>query len=137
MKKRNFSFTIIILTVALVLVGVAFLPRLPIKLNPGRNLPVINVSFSMKDAASRVVESEITSRMEAMLSRIDGVTRIESVSRKGGAGITLTFDKSTDIDMARFEVSSAVRQFWPSMPEGSSEEHRLQMMLLKVSSHTR
>ena len=93
MKKRNFSFTIIILTVALVLVGVAFLPRLPIKLNPGRNLPVINVSFSMKDAASRVVESEITSRMEAMLSRIDGVTRIESVSRKGGAGITLTFDK--------------------------------------------
>lgn len=120
MKKRNFSFTIIILTVALVLVGVAFLPRLPIKLNPGRNLPVINVSFSMKDAASRVVESEITSRMEAMLSRIDGVTRIESVSRKGGAGITLTFDKSTDIDMARFEVSSAVRQFWPSMPEGSS-----------------
>ncbi|MBQ5814491.1 MAG: efflux RND transporter permease subunit [Flavobacteriales bacterium] len=119
MKKRNFSFTIIILTVALVLVGVAFLPRLPIKLNPGRTLPVITVSFSMKDASSRVVESEITSRMEAMLSRIDGITRIESVSRKGGGNVTLTFDKETDMDVARFDVSSAVRQFWPSMPDGA------------------
>ena len=65
MKKRNFSFTIIILTVALVLVGVAFLPRLPIKLNPGRNLPVINVSFSMKDAASRVVPRLVALTVES------------------------------------------------------------------------
>lgn len=45
--KRYSSFTVIVTFIALSLVGVALIPRLPVKLNPSRSLPGFTVSFQM------------------------------------------------------------------------------------------
>ena len=74
----------------------------------------------MPDASSRVIESEVTSRLEAMLARITGVKQINSVSSNGSGHITLTLDKHADIETTRFEVSTVVRQAWSQLPEGVS-----------------
>ncbi|MDD4820212.1 MAG: efflux RND transporter permease subunit [Flavobacteriales bacterium] len=121
MKKRFPSFAIIAVTVSMVLIGIALIPKLPVKLNSSRTLPVVYVNYSMTNASARVLESEVTSKLEAMLVRIKGVSKIESSSSsRDGGQITLSFDKNTDMDMARFEVSSSVRQLWSSMPENAS-----------------
>lgn len=93
---------------------------MPVKLNSSRTLPQITVSCGLPNSSGRVVESEVTSKIEAMLSRIKGVKSISSVSMSGSSYVTLEFDKSVDMDIARFEVSNAVRQLWPQMPDGLS-----------------
>ena len=114
------SFSIIIIFLALSLVGCALLPLLPVKLAPSRNLPSITVSFSMQGNSARTVESEVTSRIESALARINGVKGINSKSSNGGGRVSIDLDKHADIDIVRFEVSTIIRQIWDQLPEGVS-----------------
>lgn len=118
--NHNSQFSIIIIFVALAMLGCALIPRLPVKLMPSRTLPSLTVTFSMPDAAARVVESEVTSKLESMLARIQGVKEITSKSSNGNGRITIGFDKHTDMQQARFEASTIVRQAWPQLPAGVS-----------------
>ena len=119
MKKLS-SFTVIVSFVCLALVGLAMLPLLPVKLNPSRALPGFTVTYSVPSSSSRVVEMEVTSKLEAMLARITGVKKIESTSDNGSGSIRVELDKHVDIDAARFEASTIIRQTWPQLPEGMS-----------------
>lgn len=114
------SFTLIVSFLCVALVGLALLPMLPVKLSPSRTLPRLTVSYSMPGNSARVIEMEVTSRLEAMFSRIEGVRKISSVSENEEGRILLELDKHTDIDAARFEASTIVRQTWPSLPDGLS-----------------
>lgn len=119
-KRKASSFTLIIMFVCVSLVGIALIPLLPIKLNPSRTLPGFNVQFNMPDASARVVETKVTSKLEAMLARIKGVKNINSTSGNGWGRITIELDKYANIDAARFEASTIVRQIWPQLPDGVS-----------------
>jgi len=119
-KRKASSFTLIIMFVCVSLVGIALMPLLPIKLNPSRTLPGFNVQFNMPDASARVVEMKVTSKLEAMLARIKGVKNINSTSGNGWGSITIELDKYANIDAARFEASTIVRQIWPQLPDGVS-----------------
>ena len=98
------------------LTGIALVPLLPVKLAPSQNLPALTVSFSMPGSASRVVEMEATSKIEAMLSRIKGIKKITSRSGNGWGNVSLEMDKHTSIDVARFEASTVIRQLWGDLP---------------------
>lgn len=114
------AFTVIVSFVCIALVGLACLSLLPVKLNPSRTLPGFTVQYSMPDASSRVVELEVTSKLEAMLSRIKGVKSISSDSGNGWGSITVSLDEHTDVEMVRFEASTIIRQVWPDLPPGVS-----------------
>lgn len=118
MAEKRFisSFTIIVAFVCLAIVGVALVPLLPVKLSPSRTLPSITVSYSMPHNAARVVEMEATSSLEAMLTRVKGVSNMYSTSGNGWGRITIELDKHTSVDVARFEVSTIIRQTWPELP---------------------
>ena len=118
--KRLSSFTVIVVFVCLALVGLAMLPLLPVKLNPSRTLPGFTVTYTVPGSSSRVVEMEVTSKLEAMLARITGVKKIESTSDNGSGSITVELDKHVDVDAARFEASTVIRQTWPQLPDGMS-----------------
>jgi multidrug efflux pump subunit AcrB len=120
LKLKISSFTIIVAFLSVALAGLTFIPLLPIKLSPSRTLPSLTVSYSMPNNSSRVIEMEVTSRLEAMLARIRGINSIKSTSSNGWGRITLEFDKHTNIDAARFEASTIIRQTWPSLPDGLS-----------------
>jgi multidrug efflux pump subunit AcrB len=102
------------------LAGIAFIPLLPVKLEPSYTLPRLSVSYSMPNHSARVIEMEVTSRLESMLARIKGIKRIESTSGNGWGSITVELDKHTDVDAARFEASTIIRQTWPGLPDGLS-----------------
>ena len=63
------SFTLIVTFVCLSLVGLALLPLLPVKLSPSHTMPRLTVSFSMPGNPAQIVETEVTSKIEGMLSR--------------------------------------------------------------------
>lgn len=119
-KKHISSFSILIVFLCLTILGLFFIPLLPLKLNPSRNIPVVHISFSMWGQSARAVEMEVTSKLEAMLARAEGVQQIESSSYNGGGDITIRLSKHVNPDMARFEVSTIVRQTWSALPQGVS-----------------
>jgi multidrug efflux pump subunit AcrB len=110
------SFSTILVFLCLTIIGLALIPRLPIKLSPSKALPSISVSFSLSGQSSRVVETEVTSKLEAMLSRLEGIQNISSTSGNGWGRITINLDKHVDINIARFEVATIIRQTRPSLP---------------------
>ncbi len=109
MKKLS-SFTVIVSFVCLALIGLAMLPLLPVKLNPSRTLPGFTVTYSVPNSSARVVEMEVTCKLEAMLARITGVRKIESTSDNGSGSIRVELDKHADVEAARFEASTVIRQ---------------------------
>ena len=111
-------FTVVLVMTALSLVGLACLPRINVQYTPTATGQGINVSYSLRDASARMIEAEITSIIEGGLSGIRGVTDVSSSSRKGSGNVTVTFRKGTDMEAARFEVASAIRNLWPSLPHG-------------------
>ena len=114
------SFKVILVFVVLTIIGLALISELSVKLSPSQELPQINISFSMSGNPPRVVELEVTSKLESMLSRMKGVESLHSTSGNGWGYISIRLDRHTNIDAARFEVSTIIRQAWPSLPAGVS-----------------
>jgi multidrug efflux pump subunit AcrB len=120
---KGSSFSIILVFACLMIFGLFLVTKLPVKLNPSRQLPVVNISYSMHGQSARVVEMEVTSKVEAMVSRIKGVQSVNSWSATGHGNVTVRLSKHVNPEMARFEVSTIIRQMWPSLPEGVSYPH--------------
>ena len=120
MKNGISSFTVIVAFVAISLIGLASIPSLTVKLSPSRTLPSLTVSFNMPGNSARIVEMEVTSKLEAMLARINGVKNIRSTSGNNYGRITLELDKHASMDIIRFEASTIIRQTWPSLPPATS-----------------
>ena len=113
-------FVSVLVMIALSIVGIASTPRLNVQYTPTESGRSISVSYYYADASAEAVEAEVTSVLEGALSVLSGITDISSVSRNGSGSITIIFRKGTDMDAARFEVSSTVRNIYSSMPEGFS-----------------
>jgi len=99
------------------IVGVSVLPLLNVQLTPSRSLPGLSVSYSWPDASARVIEQEVTSKLEGLFSAVKGVKDVSSVSSKGYGSIYLSFKKNVNLDAARFEISSLIRRAYSDLPE--------------------
>ncbi|NOU62018.1 efflux RND transporter permease subunit [Marinifilum caeruleilacunae] len=118
--QSNQSFSIIILFVVLTIIGVCFVPLLNVKFTPSRSLPEIGVNYSWPKASARVLEKEVTSKLEGIFNSMQSVKEVRSKSSAGAGNIQVAFDKDMDLDMARFEMATLIRQVYPELPEGLS-----------------
>ncbi|MEG0815737.1 MAG: efflux RND transporter permease subunit, partial [Mucinivorans sp.] len=119
MKKLS-SFSVILSMVVLMIIGAAMIPLLGIQYQPTKKSQSLSVSYSWSGASARVVEQEITSKLEGLFAPILGVSGISSVSFKDGGSINIDFKEDANLDALRFEISSKIRQIYPSLPSGSS-----------------
>ena len=118
MKKVRFSpFSVILVMVALSVIGIASFSRLRIQYKPASGGNSISVSYRMNGASAEVVEAEATSKIEGVLSCLRGCSGTSSTSRKGSGTVTVSFDKNTDMAAARFDVASAIRNVYSSLPK--------------------
>ncbi len=116
-KYKLSSFSILIIFILLMIVGVSLLPLLNLQLTPSRSLPGLSVSYNWPDASARVIEQEVTSKLEGLFNGVKGIKEVSSVSSKGYGRISLSFKKTVNLDAARFEVASLIRQAYPKLPE--------------------
>ncbi len=117
--KNSFSINIIFLV--LTIIGVALMPRLSMQLRPDYQGESIYVSFNWSNLSAEVVEKEVTSVLEGVLVSIKGVKEVSSTSSNGSGRISLEFKKGIDMDAARYEVSSLIRNVYQKLPAGVSQ----------------
>ena len=118
---RLSRFTILLIMAVLMLVGAAVLPLIDVAEQPrerqGRKL---TISWSWPVASAKVVEQNVTSRLEGLVSAVKGVAKTESESRFGGGSIVVELKPETSVSAAKFEILSVLRQTYSKLPEGMS-----------------
>ena len=118
--KRMPAFTVLLLMAVAALLGIVSIPMLNVQYTPSVQDRTINISYTWKDASERVMEAEVTSKIEGVLSGLDDISSVSSISGKGTGSITLQFRKNTDMAAARLEVASCIRNIYRSLPDGVS-----------------
>lgn len=119
-QPHNSAFRVILVMATLMLIGAAMIPLLNIQYSPGIRQKQITVWFNWPGASARVVEQEATSKIEGALAAISGIQEMYSASYKDGGSVSLAFKKEANMDAVRFDISSRIRQLYPSLPEGVS-----------------
>ena len=109
-------FSVVLIMVALSLIGVASIRRLSIQYIPTVENRTLTVSFNYPNASAETVEAEATCKLEGVLSGLDHVSGVSSTSSKGLGSVQISFNKGTDMDAARFETASAIRNVRSSLP---------------------
>ena len=106
---KQTTFTILTIFTLFIIIGIALAPRLELSLLPDRSKPTITVQYSLPSASGEVIDAEVTTPMEGVLSTLSGLLSLKSKTGKGSGRISMTFDKDTDMDAMRFEVSALMR----------------------------
>lgn len=120
MKQKLSSFTVLTIFICLSIIGASLIPLLSVQLTPTRTNNSLNVNFDWQDAAAKVIEQEVTSKLEGVINTVRGIKSISSSSRKGSGSISIDFKKEVDMDAIRFEIANLIRQGYSELPEGVS-----------------
>lgn len=118
MKLKISSFSILTVFICLSIIGASLIPLLSIQLTPSKNLPSINVSYRWQDASAKVIEQEVTAKLEGVFNTVKGIKNISSTSNKGRGNIFIKFKSNTNIDAIRFELANLIRQSYSELPDG-------------------
>ena len=111
-------FTLILVAVIAVVAGIAVIPLLDVEPEPRpRQGKTLTVSFNWPDASPKVVEQNVTSRIEGVVSAVKGVERVSSVSNFGSGRVEIELKPKTNVSAAKFEIASAIRQIYRKLPE--------------------
>ncbi|MEE8377688.1 MAG: efflux RND transporter permease subunit, partial [Candidatus Aminicenantaceae bacterium] len=92
--------TTFMLFLAIVLLGFISLRELSVDLLPNISYPRLSVVTQYPGVAPEEIETMITRHLEAAVSRIPGLRRVESVSKEGVSYMKLEFAWGTDMDFA-------------------------------------
>lgn len=114
-KNAQFTFTIVVL---MVLVGIVSYFHMPRSEDPQFDIPITLLEIIYPGASPTDIESLVVDPLEEEFSDIEGIKKIESQIKNGGARIEVTFLYGSDPNTAYNEVKQAVSTVKPSLPEG-------------------
>jgi HAE1 family hydrophobic/amphiphilic exporter-1 len=105
----------------IVLLGFVSLRELSVDLLPNISYPRLSVIARYQGVAPEEIETLITTPLEAAVSRIPGLRRVESVSKEGVSFMTLEFAWGTDMDFAMLHTREKLDGAQPMLPEDVEE----------------
>lgn len=106
----------ILLSFALVLLGVIAYLRLSIAPLPEADFPTIQITASLPGASAQTMASSVATPLEVQLSSIAGITEMTSTSSLGKLTLTLQFSLDKNIDTAALEVQVAINTASARLP---------------------
>jgi len=105
-----------LLTIGILLAGIAAFRLLPVSPLPQVDFPTISVSASLPGASPETMAATVATPLERALGTIAGVTEITSSSSLGSTRVTLQFDLSRNIDGAARDVQAAINASRATLP---------------------
>ena len=128
-----------VLSIVIVIVGLLGLFLLPVDQYPQIVPPVVKISASYPGASAQTVTQAVATPIEQELNGTPGMLYMESTnSNSGSFSATVTFDISTDADLAAVEIQNRVKQAESRLPaevvqNGISVEKQASSRLMTVT----
>ncbi len=107
----------LMLTLAIIVLGVFAVFSLPVDLLPSITYPRIGVRIDAPGIAPEVAVEEITKPLEQALSATEGVVQIYSQTREGSIRLDLFFKPGGDIDQALNDATATFNRARNQLPE--------------------
>src|SRR5580765_836352 len=121
-----------VVSVFIVLAGLAAMRNLPIAQYPEIAPPVVTVQAIYPGASAEVIEQTVAAPIENAITGVEKMIFMSSTSGSNGiVQIQVTFDIGTNADQATVDVNNRVKQVEPRLPE---EVRRQGVTVVKGSS---
>ncbi|NJL79819.1 MAG: efflux RND transporter permease subunit, partial [Richelia sp. SM2_1_7] len=114
----------LMLTLAVIVLGIFFIIRLPVDLLPTITYPRIGARIEAPGISPEVGIDEITRPLEEAFAATEGVIQVYSQTREGNVSIDLYFQPGGNIDQALNDATAAFNRARSSLPD-SIEEPRI------------
>ena len=113
-RRKTF---ISMLFAGLVMLGIISQRRLPVELFPDMELPYLFVMVrSARPVDPATFEREAVIPIEEAAGALEGIERMESWVRRGGAGITLEYERGVDVKFAYLKLEEKISEIRESIP---------------------
>ncbi|MBW4560360.1 MAG: efflux RND transporter permease subunit [Mojavia pulchra JT2-VF2] len=114
----------LMLTLAVIVLGVFFILKLPVDLLPSITYPRIGIRVQAPGVSPEVAVDEVTRPLEEAFSATEGVVQVFSQTREGQISLDLFFQPGGNIDQALNDATAAFNRARSTLPD-TIEEPRL------------
>jgi len=121
-----------VLSLLLVILGLAALLRLPVRQYPDIDPPVVSIETRYRGASAEVVETKVTQLIEDRIAGLEGIEKLTSSSTDERSEIRVEFSLGRDIDAAANDVRDRVARVLESLPDEADPPE-----IAKVDNDTR
>ncbi len=105
-----------VISLLLVILGLAAMMRLPVRQYPDIDSPVVSVEVEYRGASAEVVETKVTQVIEDAVAGIEGIEKLTSSSADERADVRLEFAMERDIDAAANDVRDRISRIVDQLP---------------------
>ena len=116
----NKPVTTALIFVAVIVIGLFSLSRLPIDQFPEMDPPYITVMTTYPGASASEIETNVTKIIENSLTSVDGLKELTSSSRDNMSVVSLELEWGADRDEAANDIRSYIDMIKSNLPEGCS-----------------
>jgi HAE1 family hydrophobic/amphiphilic exporter-1 len=106
---------------AVILLGFVSLRELSVDLLPDISYPRLSVVTRYPGVAPEEIETLVTAPLEAAVSRVPGLRRVESVSKEGVSTMSLEFSWGTDMDFTLLHTREKLDSVRDALPDDAED----------------
>ncbi|MEM7595134.1 MAG: efflux RND transporter permease subunit [Cyanobacteria bacterium P01_A01_bin.83] len=107
----------LMLTLAIIVIGVFFLFNIPVDLLPSITYPRIGLRVNVPGVSPEVAVEEVTRPLEEGLAATEGVQQVFSQTREGQVSVDLYFQPGGNIDRALNDATAAFNRSRANLPD--------------------
>jgi gold/copper resistance efflux pump len=108
----------IVLSILIVIAGIAAFFQLPLSEYPAVTPPTVQVTASYPGANPKVIAETVAAPLEQAITGVEGMQYMSSQSATDGRMVlTVTFAQGTNAEMAQIQVQNRVSRALPRLPE--------------------
>ncbi|MFR9502589.1 MAG: efflux RND transporter permease subunit [Rikenellaceae bacterium] len=105
--------------IAFIVLGFISLRYLPVSLMPDVDIPKVSVHVSSPGMSVREINNTLLRPLKSQLSQVIGLSEISTEARSDAGVVHLSFEPSTDMDIAFIEVNEKMDRAYLALPEGT------------------
>lgn len=117
-KRPTFIFSIL---VAMIIMGLIFMSRMPVRLMPDVEYPYVVVTIQYPGAGPEEIENRVSRRVENSMSAISGLKHITSISQDGYSTTYAEFELSKNPEIALQEIKDKIAEIRRGFPDDIEE----------------
>jgi multidrug efflux pump subunit AcrB len=110
-----------LLLFACLALGILGLVSTPRQEDPQISVPMVDIFFSYPGASANQVASLATDPLERLMSEIEGVDHVYSMSQRDGAMVTVQFDVGEEMGPSLVKLNAKIQSNLDSIPPGVSQ----------------